>query len=338
MSYIFDTHCDTTKCRLLVAAVTLYLNSSKSCHYCAHSSQLQLQYIQYLYIHQDKQCCCVIVTIMEHIGISSIKERLGTNLDLSKYERGLLSPDELIVYNKMRTNMLRKLKMAGLKPEEKVTRLLKRAITERKAYVRNKANIDKTRKKIKYIPIRELSFSKQQTRRENWKSYQSRQRERNIDRKRIKLDLVRVADSEARVRVVALRKKSVMAKSNLENRFILCSTKECMILKNASVEANAQYHFANHLVNCHIACPDHNVYCVDVDCCSDSTDVDINGEFGEDIVIQSYDEKENNNNDCVVITSTKASASTGSPNGQSSPSTSNLRVDRASMQLQDQRL
>lgn len=276
---------------------------------------------------------------MDYIGFSSMEERLGTNLDLSKYERGLLSPDELTVYNKMRTKMLRKLKLAGLKPEGKAARLLQRAITERKAYIRNKANIDATRKKIKYVPIRELSFSKQHTRRGKWKSYQSRQRERIRDKKRNMLDLVMAADSEARNRVVALREKSVIAQSILEDQFILCTTEERMILQKTADEASAQYHFANHLVTCHTACPHHNVYGVDEDSCSDSTDVDINGESGEDnSVIQSDNEDENNDNDCVIITSAKTSSSIGSPNGKSGVSTSNLLADCATMQLKDQRL
>lgn len=178
--------------------------------------------------------------------------------NLSKYERGMMSPEALKEYKRRSKNEKQKVAFQRLSPSKQNQKLAIRAF--RKKELRYWKKTDGVRMKRPYISIKEKSPIQQEKQRSEWKKWKANQRNKNYTQQA-------AADSDARRQVVKFQVKLVEAESNLNQASDFSSKdrgtpKELLLLQKTVDTCREDLCSMQHLVDCHEAVPDHDVYCV----------------------------------------------------------------------------
>ena len=203
---------------------------------------------------------------------------------LSKYDRALLSPNDLLEYKRIRKNRLQRLGVANRKDNfqnvtlgvsqtdhdaQKPTSTKHKKLYQKRGSIKHHEN----RKRAVYCPQANTTPAILKKRRLAWSKQRKSQRRRAAGLKRQE-----AADLEARNRIAELQASLSLAETNLEqakkkedngstDQLLGMLTKQVDNLKVAMLPIQ-------HLIQCHQAGPDHEVYDVDDDAVPQDPDDD----------------------------------------------------------------
>lgn len=197
--------------------------------------------------------------------------------NLSKYDRGLLSPEALKEYKKRSKNEKQKAASQCLSPSKRKQKLAMCAFRKREQRYKKKMDGVKTLRKKTYVSIQDKSPSEQEEQRLIWKKWKANLRKKS--------SMHQAADSKARRRVIELQARLVNAESNLEQASDLSSKdrgtpKELLSLRTIVDTCKEDLCSMQHLVDCHEAGADHDVY--GVFDCEDCDNVNVDSNYNED--------------------------------------------------------
>lgn len=175
--------------------------------------------------------------------------------NLSKYERSMLSPEELKEYKRRSKNEKQKATYQQLSPSKRSQKLAMHAFRKRELRYQKKMDGVTTSRKKTYVSIQVKSAREQEEQRLKWKNLKANLRKKEISD----------ADFKARSRVVELQAKLLNAESDLNQAVDLSSNdrgthKELRSLQTIVDICRENLCSTQHLVNCHEAAADHDVY------------------------------------------------------------------------------
>ena len=227
---------------------------------------------------------------------------------LSKYERSTLSLEELKEYKRRIKNERQKAAYQQLSPSKRSHKMAMQASRKRERRYRKKMDGLKTSREKTYVSINDKSPRDQEEQRSKWKKWKAALREKSS-----------VADLKACRRVVELQAELVNAKSDLDQAIDLSSKDrgthtELHSLRTIVETCRENLCSMQHLVNCHEAAADHDVYGVfDSDECEDDVKVisDNKNDREDNITCNNYYDKgeQNRVGSCTHEVRTSATAS-----------------------------